>query len=682
MAFDLIRSFFKPLFGSTRAELVTRFLYTIIITVIVVLAFVIGSYLWEGHVLLGETTTALLCLLVVQFVLLFLLRSGHVALVAQLLVLSGWAGITFQAWNADGIRDSSIYVYFVIILISVLLTSWRLSLALSTLSVAVIWGFAFAEVNGTRVSHTDTAMHLARDLTAIYILLIVLVFLVANTLRQTLDKMQAEILERAQAEQALRKSDERFRKIFQTSPVAIVITTLEEGRMIEANQAYWNLSGYDPNTSIGRTAFELRPGLNPDTREEFTRELRERKSIHNPSYNFLDGRGEYLNTIAFYELIEMEGETAILSMFYDMTEQNKAREALDHSQIRLRAMLEAVPDMIFELRRDGTIVQFIPSVNDDLAVQPSEFIGRKIAEVLPIVAEQAAFTIERALASGQVNAFEFQMQVGGQEKSFEARVTPVEHELVLAIVRDVTLQKWAMSEREGLIDELEQKNAELERFTYTASHDLKSPLITIRGFLGFVREDARAGDMVRLDRDIQRITDATEKMQRLLGDLLELSRVGRINNKPVNISTNELVAEVVELLQGRILEGNVAVQIAESLPAIHGDRPRISEVFQNLIDNAAKFMGDQSEPRIEIGIRGELEGNPIFFVRDNGIGIAPQFKERIFGLFDKLDATSDGTGIGLALVKRIVEFHGGKIWVESELGKGATFYFSLPHHNR
>ena len=184
--------------------------------------------------------------------------------------------------------------------------------------------------------------------------------------------------------------------------------------------------------------------------------------------------------------------------------------------------------------------------------------------------------------------------------------------------------------------------------------------------------------MERLERDIRRINDATEKMQRLLGDLLELSRVGRINHKPVHISTNVLVAEVVELLHGRLTAGGIEVCIEPNLPAIHGDRARIFEVFQNLIDNAAKFMGAQPAPCIDIGVEGELNGSPVFFVRDNGIGILPQFKHRIFGLFDKLNPHSEGTGVGLALVKRIVEFHGGRIWVESESGQGATFLFTLP----
>jgi signal transduction histidine kinase len=167
-------------------------------------------------------------------------------------------------------------------------------------------------------------------------------------------------------------------------------------------------------------------------------------------------------------------------------------------------------------------------------------------------------------------------------------------------------------------------------------------------------------------------------MQRLLNDLLELSRVGRQINPPREIDLKRLISEVLELLHGRISQGGIAVSVAENFPVVFGDYQRVFEVMQNLIDNAAKFMGDQPAPRIEIGQRGFLEERPIFYVQDNGIGIAPEFRENVFGLFNKLDARTEGTGVGLALVRRIIEFHHGRIWVESELGKGATFLFTLP----
>jgi PAS domain S-box-containing protein len=234
--------------------------------------------------------------------------------------------------------------------------------------------------------------------------------------------------------------------------------------------------------------------------------------------------------------------------------------------------------------------------------------------------------------------------------------------------------------RKDLIAELENKNTELEGFTYTVSHDLKSPLFTIRGFLGYLEQDALAGNQERLKSDIQRITDATEKMQRLLNELLELSRVGRLQNEATDFPFEDLVREATELVQGRIMARGIRISIAPDLPMVHGDRPRLTQVLQNLLDNAAKFMGDQKEPQIHIGCRGAgpERGMHIFSVQDNGVGIPPEHFDRVFGLFNKLDPKTDGTGIGLALVKRIIEVHGGRIWVESELGKGTTFFFTLP----
>jgi signal transduction histidine kinase len=240
-------------------------------------------------------------------------------------------------------------------------------------------------------------------------------------------------------------------------------------------------------------------------------------------------------------------------------------------------------------------------------------------------------------------------------------------------------RKQAEIEREKLIAELETRNAELERFTYTVSHDLKSPLITIRGFLGYLEKDAAAGNAERMRADLTRITDATDKMQRLLGELLELSRIGRTMNPPEEMPFGEIVREAVALVYGQIEARGVEVQIAPDLPPVRGDRARLVEVVQNLLDNAVKFMGEQAKPCVEIGMRGADEhGNPVFYVHDNGIGIDPQYHERVFGLFNKLDPHTDGTGVGLALVKRIIEVHGGRIWIESKgSSQGTTFCFII-----
>jgi PAS domain S-box-containing protein len=236
-----------------------------------------------------------------------------------------------------------------------------------------------------------------------------------------------------------------------------------------------------------------------------------------------------------------------------------------------------------------------------------------------------------------------------------------------------------LTQRQLFIEELEAKNAELERFTYTVSHDLKSPLVTITGFLGYLEKDAIAGDIGRVRSSVSRITVAAQKMQELLNDLLELSRIGRVINSPESLSFSDIIIESLERVQGQLDAKKIVVKVQADLPSVYGDRVRLVEVVQNLIDNAAKFSDMNQNPVIEIGIEETIqEGQVTFFVRDHGIGIQPEFQERIFGLFNKLDHNAEGTGIGLTLVKRIIEVHGGKIWVESEPGKGATFYFTLP----
>ncbi len=241
-----------------------------------------------------------------------------------------------------------------------------------------------------------------------------------------------------------------------------------------------------------------------------------------------------------------------------------------------------------------------------------------------------------------------------------------------------------LEQRKTLIDELELKNKELNDFTYTVSHDLKSPLVTINGFLGYLEKDLLTGNAERIKNDTQRIQDAVKKMQRLLNELLELSRIGRMMNTPEAVPFQSIIQDALELVHGQLESRKVTVKIAlpqetdPSQPRVYVDKPRLVEALQNLIENAAKYMGVQQNPIIEVGSAVGNDNEYVFFVRDNGMGIASEYHERIFGLFNKLDAQSEGTGIGLALVKKIIEIHGGKIWVESELGKGSTFYFTMP----
>lgn len=802
---------FQRFFGLDRRETISSFLYTILVSVIIVDSIVILLRLIETRTFVSRTTWILIGLLLLQFILLYMVKRGYVDLAAFALVLISWVVITYLIWGSNGVRDVAVYIYILIILMAALITNWQTSILLSVFSICAIWAFAIAEWQGLRTPAIYPPLNMARDLTAIFVLLVSLIYMVVNSVTRSLD--------------AVREGEKKFRKVFQVSPVAISITSFRDGRLIDANTAFLELIGYDRESAIGRKTVELGFWKSDSERSRFIQELEKQRSLQNPAYRYVDPSGQERITFAFYELIEIENQPAILSMFHDVTEQRnaqlalqaseekyrnfieqsiegiwflsfdqpipvhlpadeqveliyrygyiaesndvlaqmygypssteiqgvrlldlqeggaldplnyqatlklvnenyrsgnretreinrlgetvyflnnamgilkdghltglwgtqlditalkKAEEALRRSEARTRALLNAIPDMIFEFSRDGTILQFIPSSSNSPLFPPEQFIGKSIVDFLPSLADQTMFAIGRALESGHVHAFQYELLQDGKNRTFEARLTPLGPDTVLAMVRDVSLQKWIEEEREKLIVELEEKNAELERFTYTVSHDLKSPLITIRGFLGFIREDSKNGNLDRLESDIQRVSAATEKMQSLLNDLLELSRVGRLVNKPREFAFTDLVRETVELLHGRISQVGAAVTVAENLPQLFGDYERLAEVMQNLIDNACKFMGDQPTPQIEIGQKGTLKDMPVFYVRDNGMGIDPEFHERIFGLFNKLDARSDGTGVGLALVRRIIEFHGGRIWVESEPGQGTTFFFTLP----
>lgn len=483
--------------------------------------------------------------------------------------------------------------------------------------------------------------------------------------------------EQRQAQRNLKESEERFRKVFHASPVAIVITTLDEGILLEANNAYWKLSGWNPQQFAGRPVLELGIWEGAPERERFVRTLRRKHSIFNPDYQFLNQAGQRKATIWFSELISFGETEAVLSMFYDVTEQKQTQEALQGAEARTRAILAAIPDMIFEVSAEGTLLDFMASASLTPVMEPREFINKQIQDLFPpAIAQQTMFAVERAMFTEQVHAFEYGLPPGEEIQFFEARVAPVTSKSAIIMVRDISQRKWVETEREKLIGELEAKNAELERFTYTVSHDLKSPIITIRGFLGFLEKDALSGNLPRLRSDIQRISDATDKMQTLLNELLELSRVGRLVNPSQTVPFRDIAAEALDLVQGRLAASRAQVHIQDNLPAVYGDRPRLVEALQNLVDNAAKFIG--AEPQIEIGQSGAENDMPIFFVRDNGIGIPLEHHDRIFGLFNKLEADSEGTGIGLALVKRIIEAHKGRIWIESEPGAGSAFFFTLP----
>lgn len=278
------------------------------------------------------------------------------------------------------------------------------------------------------------------------------------------------------------------------------------------------------------------------------------------------------------------------------------------------------------------------------------------------------------------NSYEVEFPVlsadGGRERIVAAqgilhRNERGEPEKVSGVVQDVT--DLRRKERE-----LEEKNAELERFVYLVSHDLKSPLVTIKTFLGYLEQDVARGETDQAAQDMTFLRNAADKMGKLLDELLQISRIGRMLHEPETVPWDELVREALDAVAGAIAQRGVAVRVDPVLLTLRGDRRRLVEIWQNLLENAVKYMGDQPVPLVHLGVGGHGK-DVVFFVCDNGMGIDPRFAAKIFGLFEKLDGKSEGSGLGLAIVKRIVELYGGKVWVESEgIGRGTCFRFTLP----
>ena len=246
-----------------------------------------------------------------------------------------------------------------------------------------------------------------------------------------------------------------------------------------------------------------------------------------------------------------------------------------------------------------------------------------------------------------------------------------------ALRDEVIYRESVEADREALLADLESRNEELERYAYTISHDLKSPLYTIQGYTGFLERDAKKGHTGNMLNDLEKIREAVNTMSDLLEDILSLSKVSLAPESMQRVPLGDVVAGAMSLVQREISDSGVLVQYEPDLPTVEGETQRLTEVFQNLITNAAKFMGQQRKPLIEIGARANGDWVECY-VKDNGIGIAAEYCDRVFNLFERLDTRTQGTGVGLAIVKRIIDRHGGRIWVESGgEGQGSCFRFTL-----
>ncbi|MFQ5571023.1 MAG: PAS domain S-box protein [Rhodothermales bacterium] len=499
-----------------------------------------------------------------------------------------------------------------------------------------------------------------------------------------------EVTQRKQAEEALKESEEQLRLALDAAQMGTWTWHLETGEVRWSHNVE-RIFGL-PSGSFDGAYETYRTLIYPDDLEILDRAINEalsegtdyrvehRITWSDGSLHWLEGKGDVFRD-ASGNPVRMAGTVT------DITRHKQAEEALRESEKIFRTVFNhgAIGKTIVSL--EGRFLEVNRTICDFYGYTEEEMLQMTVMDVAHPDEREASRAVFAKIVSGELGTASLEKQyrhkdghnLWGDLCFSLVRDAQGQPKFCIAEVQDITVRKHAEEIQNRLIAELEAKNTELERFTYTVSHDLKSPLITIKGFLGLLQQDTQHGDAERVRFDVEQIGNAADIMLRLLDELLHLSRIGRLINPPEAIDLTDLAHATLDLLAGRIREGNVTVEVAPEMPLVYADRTRLLEVMQNLIDNAIKFMGEQEAPRIEIGARRD-RGEVVCYVRDNGLGIAPEDQKKVFGLFSRLDTASEGTGIGLTLVKRIVEVHGGRVWVESEgEGHGATFFFTLPH---
>jgi two-component system, chemotaxis family, sensor kinase Cph1 len=260
--------------------------------------------------------------------------------------------------------------------------------------------------------------------------------------------------------------------------------------------------------------------------------------------------------------------------------------------------------------------------------------------------------------------------------------SPAELQREIAQRRRTELElRQVHAQLEGVIEqrtsELAAKNEEMEQFLNTVSHDLKSPVVTCLGLTGMLREDLQAGRIEETQDSVNRIERSVTRMRQLIDDLLNLSRIGRVRFELTEVDTLEMIRSIGDELRPRLEPIGASLEIEDTLPRVMADSRWLSEVFENLLTNAIKYGCDNPRPRIVVGSIAQ-DGENRIFVRDNGKGIDSAHHAQIFEPFRRLPSDKEGSGMGLAIVVRIIKMHAGRVWIESEPGKGATFWVALP----
>ncbi len=505
--------------------------------------------------------------------------------------------------------------------------------------------------------------------------------------RKTRLMIVMDITEQMEAFRAAKDGERRFNRVFEFSPYATLILD-DKLRLKQINASACEILGAEPDNS---PFYQLIDIVAQDSLDKIISEI-DKLSQNKPvlgEANFMRLNGDIFRVQYHAVSFQESGKLKFYFSFNDIDEKHKMQLVLQESERINATLVSNLPGMAYRCRSDEfwTMLFISMGVEKLTGYKPSDLIHNNNVAFVELIHEndrnKTRAIVSNALKSKKKYEIQYRiMTKDGQIKWVWEQahgIFDVNDGLMYieGFIMDISERVKAEELVNKQVEELRRINEELERFSYTVSHDLRSPLVTIKGFMGLLREDLRDGNLEETEESMMRIENATDKMQQLLEDLLQLSRVGRIVNPYESFSMTTVALEAKELLFGMINKEKCDIYIEEDMPLVYADRSRTRELYQNLIENAIKFSKPNEKPKIKI-YSTLRDGKTIFCVSDNGIGIPKEYQEKIFGLFNKLDSKSEGTGVGLSLVKHIVENHNGKVWIESDGNNaGARFCFTL-----